>query len=1203
MADSLSIVDSRPLPDSPANGLSIVASEPLATDDRGFGHGLVSGSSILSTLSHPIDALAHMTGIEDAQKAKESWDSGDHYGAAKHAVSALVTAFNPGQTALNIGKSLGETSADQVHKAVTAFGKKDYEGTILHAGTALLPILAPATNGRDLIKQGADEVAAMPDYDKQTVGQRWSNFTSNPNVQEGFGNVAGNALDLAPMGVAKAVGAVRGGLVKAGAPEALRASAEAQYDRVLAATTKGNKLRASRIVPELIDRGITGSSLKGLAETTASKMDAAGDKLESTYNSLPSNAGVSLGKITNRIKTGAADDFTILDSNGKPQAPSLVAENGMGHVDDITDRLAKYAVPDPVTGELKIPIETARNLRQFYDNVAKQAGRYDGKTLADQSIAAAHGNAADAIRQQIGEDFPQVAADNAEFQLWSDANRVIGDTLQRRVGQTKGLGRKIMKGAGQAAGFVKAGPLGAAATGAAFDAAEAAVAGPRWNTASAVLKNKLAEAVAGGRVGEISYYAQKIQNAQAQAAKNAVTPPALPVAGVPPPLPAQQGQLPLTQPLSSPAQQLMRQPPNLPPAQATLPLQSPVSGQPLAPEGVTSSTTPAPAAAPPQEAAGAPTESAPASTTPEPSAPVASPPLAAEAQESAPVAQPTIIGRRVLSKEEMIQRGADGYLSHAVEENIPVSKVIGREPTPAMEGGYQQGTKITQPIEVTYDPEQGYILSSGNHRITQAEVNGQSTIPAFVEYPTRLAALKRINGKFTPNLTSAPVVPEPAPVENSSSAGVTEPGASINAPLGGERPPVEKPLQPGATDDLTGQILRLHPSEISADPVRFQFKQNSGQNGVGEESRAVTKWDPEKAGVVSVWKDPADGKTYVVNGHNRLDMANRLDAPYIDARYLDAGDAQTARTKGALINIAEGRGTALDAAKVFRDSGLDESALTREGISMKGQVASQGLALANLEPAVFSQVVSGDIPVERAVVIGKGVPEADQRGFIDMLDQREKSGKRLTNDQVGEMIRLTNEAPKHTETQDSLFGSQEMTRSLIPEKAEVSDFVRRRMAQEHKLFSTVGTESAANQLSGAGNVIKAEENAQVAEKTGTARTLYDKLSTRAGSVSDALDEAAQEIAKGGNANAAKERAYGKIKTALIQQAESLTGKSQVSAEGPEGNAPSGTGEAGTASLADIRAYAAREGISEAEAIKDAKEKGYQVEPEAKRKAK
>ena len=89
---------------------------------------------------------------------------------------------------------------------------------------------------------------------------------------------------------------------------------------------------------------------------------------------------------------------------------------------------------------------------------------------------------------------------------------------------------------------------------------------------------------------------------------------------------------------------------------------------------------------------------------------------------------------RKLSQKQMLVRGAGGHLTEAYETEIPLSKIDGREPTPAMEDGYKKGTEIKQPIEVVYQSETDtYILYAGNHRVTQAEINGQKTIKAFVQ--------------------------------------------------------------------------------------------------------------------------------------------------------------------------------------------------------------------------------------------------------------------------------------------------------------------------------------------------------------------------------------------------------------------------------------------------------------------------------------
>jgi len=95
---------------------------------------------------------------------------------------------------------------------------------------------------------------------------------------------------------------------------------------------------------------------------------------------------------------------------------------------------------------------------------------------------------------------------------------------------------------------------------------------------------------------------------------------------------------------------------------------------------------------------------------------------------------PKVGERKIYSKEEMLKMGADGHLSRATLHKIPMSKIEGREPTPEPDD-YKPGREITQPIEVEYDSGiDKYILYSGNHRVRQAEINGQKYILAFVQY-------------------------------------------------------------------------------------------------------------------------------------------------------------------------------------------------------------------------------------------------------------------------------------------------------------------------------------------------------------------------------------------------------------------------------------------------------------------------------------
>lgn len=88
-----------------------------------------------------------------------------------------------------------------------------------------------------------------------------------------------------------------------------------------------------------------------------------------------------------------------------------------------------------------------------------------------------------------------------------------------------------------------------------------------------------------------------------------------------------------------------------------------------------------------------------------------------------------------LTQEEMIRRGAYGFLGRAVECEIPVGKVIQMSPEPACTswGAYLHAGP-SQPVEVKYDRNEGvYLLFAGLARLKDALARGASHLPAFVE--------------------------------------------------------------------------------------------------------------------------------------------------------------------------------------------------------------------------------------------------------------------------------------------------------------------------------------------------------------------------------------------------------------------------------------------------------------------------------------
>jgi GGDEF domain-containing protein/2'-5' RNA ligase len=371
------------------------------------------------------------------------------------------------------------------------------------------------------------------------------------------------------------------------------------------------------------------------------------------------------------------------------------------------------------------------------------------------------------------------------------------------------------------------------------------------------------------------------------------------------------------------------------------------------------------------------------------------------------------------------------------------------------------------------------------------------------------------------------------------------PGVEVKPKNEVESAPGARGREPGP-----GEVGSVKTSEIAFDPKRFQYKLNTDASGTTNLLKGQ-KWNPDLAGVISVWRDPANGKLYVVNGHHRAQHAKENEVPRLNALHLPATTAEEARATAALQNIAEGRGTAVDAAKFFRDSGIGLADLKEKGISLGEATAANGLALSRLHSSLFDKVVSGQLRIGRAVEIGNAtaVPE-QQEAILKLIERQEMRGRRVSDDTVAELARMASGAGEHAETQQTLFGAVEMRRNLALEKAEISAYIRDEIGRERRLFATVADKGRAATLEKGQNKINAAENAKTAETAAQDQDqeIYDRLSTRTGTVDDILNAAATELAEGkGNASEIKRRAYSAARTALAQAYKRGEG---AGAEGP-----------------------------------------------------
>lgn len=323
----------------------------------------------------------------------------------------------------------------------------------------------------------------------------------------------------------------------------------------------------------------------------------------------------------------------------------------------------------------------------------------------------------------------------------------------------------------------------------------------------------------------------------------------------------------------------------------------------------------------------------------------------------------------------------------------------------------------------------------------------------------------------------------------------------------------------GGSTILHGGIASIDPKKIKVDPKRFQYKlsgTNNKSGSVGSLS-GVKKWDANLAGIIQVWADPKDKNVYVVNGHNRLQLEQKLGVEKRPARFLAAKSPKEARAIGAMTNIAEGRGNARDAAKFFRDSGITRKDLEKKGIPLKEKIATDGIALSNLSDGLFNSVIDGKLPESRAVVIGQKLKDhAQQEALVQLIAKEEKKGKRITNDVVSELADMTTTAPKKQEGANllTLLGFDPEERSLAIEKASIAASIKRQLNKDKKLFGTVGKSSSAKELAKAGNKINIEESATISKNANTTAVLFEKKKFEAGKIDKVLNLSAERLANG-----------------------------------------------------------------------------------------
>ena len=251
-------------------------------------------------------------------------------------------------------------------------------------------------------------------------------------------------------------------------------------------------------------------------------------------------------------------------------------------------------------------------------------------------------------------------------------------------------------------------------------------------------------------------------------------------------------------------------------------------------------------------------------------------------------------------------------------------------------------------------------------------------------------------------------------------------------------------------------------ARIVADPDRFQYKQGyEADTGAGLGLTNIRKYDPGLAGRLTLFHD---GKYFVVNGHQRLAAMRRFRVKTCDVQIMGAPEnsASDARAYGAILNIAEGHGTALDAAIFMRETKTGPEYLEACGVDMtestrrsryQPYAVENATALYHLSDGIFRGVQDQTIAEHTAVVLGRELPD-DEPAQVAVLKSLTEM-KSMPDSRLTELIRLAKGAGTATEEQTDLFGTHTLTSSLVPQQAEIMAYVRDCLRKDRRLFGTV----------------------------------------------------------------------------------------------------------------------------------------------------
>lgn len=262
----------------------------------------------------------------------------------------------------------------------------------------------------------------------------------------------------------------------------LSASAETSIVKSLAPTTKANKVTASRVASQALERPMGDTfafTRQGLENKAIKGKEIAGQAIE------------DFGKLTGESKTSSIIDALEKEKAQYTAGGVVVNADAVGQLTKVQDIIRQYG--DTIDNE------TLRGVRRIFDTEVKKSKGF-AVPPSEGSLIEAKKIAADNIRGILAETNPDLAKLNKEYNFWANLEQVVRDTNQRTQGQV-GIGKDIATLAGAASGN---GITGMVLQGLTFRWLGSAIKSTGWRLVSARIKSSIADALASGDLAAVN---------------------------------------------------------------------------------------------------------------------------------------------------------------------------------------------------------------------------------------------------------------------------------------------------------------------------------------------------------------------------------------------------------------------------------------------------------------------------------------------------------------------------------------------------------------------------------------------------------------------------------------------------------------------------------------------------------------------------